>query len=839
MANLKESGMFIKDWNKTALVEQDQQISYREMLSFASYYASAYAKNKKQAKVAIFAENRKEYFFAALSAIKMNFIVIPIDALSTADETAYIIKDSQPDYLWHSNETEKTVLEAKKKSRSKAKFLNMDRMEESAASFSADEIEGPSPDDVMLLIYTSGTTGNPKGVMLTQDNVMANIESVSQDDRKFYTEDMRIMVLLPLHHALPFVGTFLVPLYVGGSCAFCPSLTAEDILATLQRDGVTTMIGVPRLYTMIRNGILKKINEKAVTRAVFKLAGGVGSKKLSRVLFKAVHERFGKNMRHLISGGAALDPLVVKDLLTLGLEVYEGYGMTETAPMIACPVTGRVVPGAVGLPIKNTEVKLIDGEVCCRGRNVMKGYYNKPEETKEIIRDGWLHTGDTGKLDKNGYLYITGRIKEIIVLPNGKNINPVEIESKIEDNTQNIAEAAVFEKEGALCSIVRPSDALIKGKTIDEIKQYIKDEVIAPMNEKVSSYKKISKLFITMKELPRTRLEKLRRFKLPDLAHDDTEKAKPEKSKAPKDKEFIQIEDFILQETGKTATPDDHLEIDLGLDSLDKTSLITFVNSTFGTKLSDDLLKENMSIPKLLEYIKVNRNRANVQKFDATHYFKNLLSPAEKEEEKETLHRSRFPHMTIRNIMVFYLRRVCKIKGVGLENLPAAPFIFAANHQSALDWVALAAAIKTKTLRKTYVLAKAKHFEAGWRKWISKRTNILIIDVEKDFDHSIQQMANVLKNGCNLAIFPEGTRSTTGELKTFKKTFSIVAKELNVPVVPVVINGALKVLPPSSKFIRLFQKITVEFLLPQYPGKLSYNELADKVQQAIAEKIEM
>ena len=218
----------------------------------------------------------------------------------------------------------------------------------------------------------------------------------------------------------------------------------------------------------------------------------------------------------MVSGGAALDKEVAKDYLTLGFEILEGFGMTECAPMITFTRPGRVLPGSAGEPLKTNEVKVIDGEIVNRGRNVMQGYYNRPEETAAILKNGWLYTGDLGHLENNR-IFITGRKKEIIVLSNGKNINPEEIENKIQSMTDVITEIGVFEKQDMLHAVIYPDYQKAKQLGIDNVEEMIKWQVIDKYNQSVTPYKKVMKFSLVKEPLPRTRLLKLKRFLLPQL----------------------------------------------------------------------------------------------------------------------------------------------------------------------------------------------------------------------------------------------------------------------------------------------------------------------------------
>jgi len=273
------------------------------------------------------------------------------------------------------------------------------------------DIEIDGREKTALIIYTSGTTGSQKGVMLSFENLIENIRAVSEDI-PIYTPEETVMILLPLHHIFPLVGSLVAPLKVGGKTAMSPSLNTEDILKTLQVHKVNIIIGVPRLYAIIRKGIMDKVRASKPGRIMFSLAGKLNSRGFSKKVFKAVHQKFGGNLKYMICGGAPLDPEVAMDYKTLGFEMLEGYGMTEAAPMISFTRPGHWKIGAAGQTMPEMQVEIRDGEIVAKGKNIMQGYYNKPEDTAQILKDGWLYTGDLGEIDSKGFLKITGRKKK-------------------------------------------------------------------------------------------------------------------------------------------------------------------------------------------------------------------------------------------------------------------------------------------------------------------------------------------------------------------------------------------------------------------------------------------
>lgn len=820
--------MFIQKHDKVALYAGEREITYAGLLSESHMFAD-FVSAKKKDRIIIFCENRPEWIFAFFGAWINKSIPVPVDISSSAEELAYILKDCTPVTAFVSSQTIVQFKAALKISKTKVKVINVDAMKPTKKVYRADEINPDKMDDIASIIYTSGTTGNPKGVMLSFGNFMSNIEAVSGENLH-YKKSSVVLILLPLHHVFPLAGSMLAPLYMGGSCAICPSLTSADIMSTLQRHKVTLFIGVPRLYTLIRNGIQSKLKKNFVGNLFYHVFSLIRIPSLAKKVFKQIHETFGGCIVEFISGGAPLDKKDADFFTILGFKIVEGYGMTEAAPMITCPQPNRYRMGTVGKPIPNTEVKIIDGEVCFRGPNMMKGYYKRPKETAAVIIDGWFHTGDLGRFDRDGYLIITGRSKEIIVLPNGKNVNPVEIEEKVMTLSKMILEAGVFEDNGMLSLVIYPDMKKIHEAELVNLDEHFRTSVIDKYNRSVSPYKRIARYYLVSEELPRTRLGKLRRFMLKDSISVD--RAGRKRVKEPTFQEYLALKTFLSGETGKDVYPDDHIEIDLGMDSLAKVSLLAYIKSTFGLHMEDKLLSQYGKIGKLAEFINKNRKTKKIEVKEV-----NWGTIVKNVNANFTLAKSRFPHIASMSILKLFLHLFFRIKVEGKENLPDGACIIAPNHQSFLDWPVVATALSRGVLRKTYIFAKEKHFSTRLHRGFASRFNVIVMDINRDLNESIQIMADVLKKGNYLAVFPEGTRNTDGVPGLFKKSFAILSKELRVPVVPVVIKGTDKALPVNSFFIRPFRKISVTFLDPVIPRGEKYEELAEKVRGRIAAEL--
>lgn len=823
----------IRESSAIAIISGDRHIGFLDMRRRVSQMA-AQCNYGKGERTLIVAENRAGWIYSLYAVWTNEGIVVPVDASSTANDIAYIIDDCQPSGVWTTKQKEALVKAAIAESTFKPQILLIDDYEEAELH---DEVPAQVPcryDDTALICYTSGTTGSPKGVMLSFENIMANVRAISTEVHIF-DESLRTLILLPLHHVLPLVGSIVMPMQVGGGVAICPSLAAPDIMRTLKDGKIGIMIGVPRLWQTLYRGIKAKIDQKAITRALYNLCAKVQSRTLSRIIFSSVRKKMGGAITWCVSGGAALDRETALGLKTLGLDMLEGYGMTEAAPMITFTRPGDIRPGCVGLPMPSVEVKLIDGELCARGRNIMQGYYKRPEETAEVIdKDGFLHTGDLGTIDECGRVTITGRKKEIIVLSNGKNITPTEIEEKIGAFAQIVKEVAVVQDGDMLKAIIVPHDEWVGNMTHQEVEDALKRDVLQPYNQSVAPYKKVMSVFVYRGELPRTRLDKLQRFKLMELLSQG-EKPQPKEttvaeSSAVCPEEYAVIKKYIVDEKHCTVKPTDNIETDLAFDSLDKVALQGFLEQTFGIKLSVERISSFADINEMAKYINERKTRVQVNNID----WKELLSMPSSSQE---LPRMAYSGNII--VRVFYYLSVLmfRLKVKGQENIPAnGPYILAPNHQSFLDAPLVMSKVSWKVMRHTYFYAKKDHIRSGIARFFARNHNIVIMDMSTLKD-SILALSMVLKQGRNIVIFPEGTRCRKGKVGQFKKTFAILSSELNVPVVPVCIKGAYDALPRGKWFPR-FTKIEVEYLPPVFPQEQqSYEDLANEVREKIVQSL--
>ena len=478
-------------------------------------------------RVALISENRPEWALSYLAIVGLGAIAVPLDAFLNPEEIQTLLKDSDTKAIILS----KKYIDYIKKTKLEWCSLFMEEFENfpTPTSTLTGEVK---LEDIASIVYTSGTTGAPKGVMLSHNNIMSNVVSVASLFDTVPKENL--LSILPLHHTFETTVGFLAPFYKGSIITFAESLKSNKILANMQETGVTAMCGVPLLYQLLYNGIVREVEEKNLSKLfsilflISKFFRNVIDVNLGKFLFASVHKKFGGKIRFFVSGGAALDPDIARNYEIMGFTMLQGYGLTESSPVLACCTLEKNKIGSVGQPVPGIEIRAAGpgkvGEILASGPSIMKGYYNQKELTSRVLIDNWLHTGDMGYLDENGYLFITGRSKDIIVTASGVNVYPEEIEFSL-NKIPAVKESCVIGvkvkdgvRKGAeevVALIVPDMEYLEKLRNEDDesIKEMIAREV-QNYNRRIADSKRIARFIIRKEELPKTRLKKIKRFEL-------------------------------------------------------------------------------------------------------------------------------------------------------------------------------------------------------------------------------------------------------------------------------------------------------------------------------------
>lgn len=551
------SGVTIKDileainkkyGSKTALRIQNEDGSFREVsyvkqgrrvVSVSSTLINLGI--EKGDRVAIYSENRPEWAQAYFGILSCGGIVLPIDVKLTEMEVRFILNDSGAKCIFVSEKYADIVICLKNVLPHLKNIILLDKSDRRDVILlnklrphrGKDRARPIYPHDTALIVYTSGTTGVAKGVEISYKNLLFQVLAFTEIIH--CTQNEELLSVLPLNHMLEITCGLIAPLYAGASVTYCDTLKTSALLPLMRQTHTTAIVCVPLILKMIYSGIMKRIAKSGPARQkIFEMFFAVSKFLLrfniraGRLLFASVHKEFGGKLRAFISGGAPLDIDVEIGLNALGFRVLQGYGLTESAPVISVNTFKDNRFGFVGKPIPGVDVKIVkvndadpEGEILTRGPHVMKGYFRDPGKTSDIIKDGWLHTGDLGYLDKDGFLYISGRIRNMIVLGSGKKVFPEEVEAVI-GKSHYIKEICVLPKTAGRAlrkgheevhAIIVPDLEVFQQENIvskDGIKSIISSE-ISKLSRQLSPHKRIMSFDIVYEDLPKTASRKIRR----------------------------------------------------------------------------------------------------------------------------------------------------------------------------------------------------------------------------------------------------------------------------------------------------------------------------------------
>jgi long-chain acyl-CoA synthetase len=535
---------------KTALLDLKktplQSVTYNSLLHNVLAFGSAVKKLglKERSHVAIIGENRVQWAVSYLMGMCFNYVVVPIDRNLTVNEILNIIHESESEAIIFSEQFE-SVLRERQSSLKKLRFYigmdlpamsgdfySMSELIKFNKPFNVDKLPSIKPDEVAEIIFTSGSLGRAKAVMLSQKNLASNL--MSMVEMFFIYPEDRFLSVLPMHHTYECTCGMLCPLFAGASVYYARSL--KTIVEDLQETHATIILGVPLLYEKMFKRIYKTINEKKVTATLIQplikttgLLQKLGWKSAKRKVFGEIHKKFGGAVRCFIAGGAAPDPLVAKGLREFGFAFVQGYGLTETSPILTLNRLDNFKDDAAGLPLPGVELAIDSpdedgiGEVLAKGPNIMLGYYKNESATKETFSNGWFKTGDLGKIDRDGFLHISGRKKNVIISNSGKNVFPEEVED-ILLRSPFVLEAFVYGEKDAKHDEIIAAQIVVDAEAFIELSEsrgisitpQLLHEVIAEevqkTNRQLASYKQIRKFYIRDQEFEKTTTQKIKRY---------------------------------------------------------------------------------------------------------------------------------------------------------------------------------------------------------------------------------------------------------------------------------------------------------------------------------------
>jgi long-chain acyl-CoA synthetase len=677
------------------------------------------------------------------------------------------------------------------------------------------------PERPAVLVYTSGTTGTPKGVPLTHANLCANIDALVAE--RLAGRGDRVLLPLPLQHVYPLTVGLLAPLALGAAIVLPAGITGPQIAEALLECRCTIMIAVPRLYEAMLAGIERKMDALgslalggyrrllAFSTWLFRHTGW----RVGGLLFYPLHRQVGPALRLLAAGGAPLKPETAWQLNGLGWEVLVGYGLSETSPILTFNPKGRARIGSVGLPVKDTEIRIAPvpdvepgtGEIRVHGPSVFAGYWHNEEATRESFTDdGFFCTGDLGHIDHDGYLFIVGRSKEMIVVAGGKNIFPEDVES-VYGKSQLIQELGVLDHDGRLVALIVPK-VEPEGGAGGRLRQQFRAE-IERYGQELPSYERITDFALTAQSLPRTQIGKLRRHLLPDL-YDRAKSAR-----GPVEEVTLSDEDQALLERtpadqvwawlqkrfkGTRLTLDTSPELDLGLDSFEWMSLAMELQERFGFRLTEDDLARISTLRALLQEVQEAADSGQTAALDA--------GPPGVEQERWLQPRGtamRTLAWLLFMVNFAIMRGLFRVRAEGLEHVPEeGPFLITPNHTSYLDPFAVGAVLSWKQLQQVYWAGwSGLLFKGPLTRTFSRATQVVPVDAEHGLTSTLQFARAILERGNILTWFPEGERSRSGQIERFLPGAGLLIQKTRAPAVPVLITGAYEAWPATRSLPRL------------------------------------
>lgn len=817
-------------------IERDgrkEQYTYEDLRELATRAAAFFAANeiKTGSRVMLISENMPEWGMTYFGILKAGATCIPVDPSNTTREFVNFAKAGQASGIVIS----KKVDEDRADLREALAAAGLDHIKIWLFDevFEMPDLETEKERTALLpmkvhtsstasLIFTSGTTGTPKGVMLTHRN-LTNMASMVSSVFDMGVND-GVLSVLPLHHTFEFSTGFISPLSRGAQITYLEELSGEALATAIKNGHVTGMVGVPALWELLHRRIKNRLNEQHervgdVANLLIRFNSWLRDKtpfNIGSIVFYPIHAGMGGKLRYLISGGSALNEKIAKDFHGLGFTILEGYGLTEASPVLTVNrPSNKLIAGSVGQPLPGVEVKILDadgngiGEVIARGPNIMAGYFENEEATKAVLIDRWLYTGDLGRLDDDGNLYIVGRSKDIIIDSNGKNIYPDEVEDNYNKSPyiKELSVVGMLDEDGGekIACLVFPDyeyDITLSSKAI--IKKV--EDHFREVSSTLPFARRVKVLHFTDEELPRTTTKKVKRKEVVLMLQNiedknrTTHKVKAEKGKSSDKDWLVEIIAQVSNHSVDNISLDSRMS-DLGFDSLMFVELASAIEVAGGTLISPDTLNEVQDVRELFNMVQRQGSQRKISDSSRT-------TLRAKSDEDDEIYVPSF----LRNIgnqglgfvqETFY-EKILKTKYEGQSNIPPhTNFIIAPNHCSHLD-IGLVRMSLGEYADNTVAIAAADYFfdNRFKRAYMDNFTNLIPIERSGSLRQSLRHAKAYLDKGHNAVIFPEGTRSMTGEISEFKPIIGYLSLNSKIGILPVFIYGTYQAFPKGSTFLK-------------------------------------
>lgn len=771
-------------------------------------------------RVAILLENHPRWGVAFAATQSAGAIAVPLDTLADAVSILAVVRHSQACFLIASPQLSEIA------GKIQAEIAGIGTLAReadwsSAVGFGAGSLGLPlvrrSLDDALVILYTGGTTGKPKGVLLTQRNLYRSITDMLEVFPLSSAD--RILSVLPLFHVMPLLANLLAPLYAGSRVVFLTQLDPQSLMRAFSSEGITAFLCVPQFYYQIQRRILEEVKrQRAVKQRIFfallKLSGYLRRKwgwRVGTVLFGAVHARFGGKLRAFGIGGAYFNPKAAEFFADLGFPLFQAYGLTECSGLASVTRLDRDGGMSCGQAVAHCELRLANadksgiGEILIRGENVMQGYWREPDATSQVIRDGWLYSGDLGTLDARGFLRLTGRAKDVIVLSSGKNVFPEELEEYFLrqcSSLQEVCLVGVERSDGAtLHCVAVPAAGAMEADLRREI---------ASASRGLASYKRPGSLQVTTQPLPRTTTRKLQRFKIRDMAAADTPWGQAQNSTAqPSGAMESEIAALVRRIRSVNGTFGRHTNfgLDLHLDSLERVELFANVEKRFGIRFTAETAAGIHDVGNLMDAVGLAQGQASggEEWSDWPSLVRQALTPEEQAYADIYLRRRPFLEnglFAAGRVLALALNCVMGLRIRRNGEFPSPPFLICPNHLSYLDDLVVASSFTRPIFRRMFAVAASKYFRGPLVNWLISLFRVLPIDGDRNLLKGLRMAKAGLEKGLVFCIFPEGTRSYDGYPRELQKGAAILACALQLPVVPMGIAGTFEAWPRGKRFPR-------------------------------------
>lgn len=808
---------------------------YGEIQEYAKKMASFLQRNgiKKGDRVIIWGENRPEWIISFLGCLLTGAVAVPVDDSSPEEFTCKIIKKTKARMAIVS---ENKALKAEDIS---IVFLN--RLKQSLSEIKSEEFSPVDilPEDTVEIIFTSGTTAEPRGVIITHRNIVSNLNPIEDYVRKYGSWvislfSFRFLSLLPLSHMFGQSLAIFIPMMIGRTVILINSFNPSYIQKVIKEEKVWILIAFPRILAVLKDMTIREFDEKKAGYFQQIYKSSEGEKLLKRVwAFRKIHKSFGWRFWGIVVGGATLDKELEEFWSRIGMAVVQGYGMTETAPIISInnPLTGK--RGSIGKTVGDQQIKIDrDGEILVKGPNVTDGYFSETGVESLSIEEGWFRTGDLGEIDSEGYIYFKGRKKDVIVTAEGMNVFPEDVES--------ILNQISGVKDSAVIAIDKDGREEVHAVLLPSSPEQDASVIIKEANENLSPHQRIKSYTIWKGEdFPRTPTLKIKKREVAaavKVAVEGKEAVSAKKSYQPEEELFHMVAK-ISSRKDLTYNEKASLANDLGLGSIDRVELLCNLEDKFQIRLDETEFSKCETIEDVKKVIKESQ-------------------PKGEEEIKPPRWTTSFPIRVIRIIgqFVFFfplLRYYCSIKVEGKENLKnvQSPFILASNHQSHIDaavilwslplrlrkWMApvMMQEIFYDYLRPPNGVPFHRRALVGLGYFIATAFfNAYPFPTESDFRNSMEYTGELIGKGFSPLIFPEGGRTLTGKIEEFKPGIGMMVNNMKLPVLPVRIDGLREILPLNKNWPRR-GKVTVKIgKLMTFEGG-TYSSIAQQLESAV------